>query len=171
VRFTFMGSVNRLKNLRVVLDAMRMTRGAAKLDVHGRRQDPREAARLERAARADVRIRYRGPYSEDDLPDILARTDVGLVPSLTESFSLVVREFLAAEIPVFAAGAGALPEAVGRGGALFDPDDAPGLAALMQGVIDESGQVERMRAGIAPVRGMADDAAWWERVYAGEDRA
>jgi len=167
VRFTFMGQINRLKNLRVTLDAMRRVSGLAELNVYGRRQDPREAERLERAALADARIRYHGPYGEKRLPEILAKTDVGIVPSLTESFSLVAREFLAAGIPVLAARTGGLPEAVANGvnGMLFDPGDASELAGLMRRCMDEAGFVERLAQGVMPILDAAGDAASWENIY------
>lgn len=168
VRFTFMGRINRLKNLRAALDAMRMTHGPAELNVWGAREDPLESARLARAVKADPRIRDHGAYDESDLPDILARTDVGLVPSLVESYSLVAREFLAAGVPVFAARTGGLPETVGpgRGGMLFDPDDPRELARLMREAIDDPGRVGEMAAGIEPIKDMSEDAAEWERIYA-----
>jgi glycosyltransferase involved in cell wall biosynthesis len=167
VRFTFMGQINRLKNLRVALDAIRRVSGLAELNVFGRRQDPREAERLERAALADARIRYHGPYGEKRLPEILAKTDVGIVPSLTESFSLVAREFLAAGIPVLAARTGGLPEAVANGvnGMLFDPGDASELAGLMRRCMDEAGFVERLAQGVMPILDAAGDAASWENIY------
>lgn len=167
LRFTFMGQINRLKNLRAVLEAMRMTKGQAELNVWGRRQDPREAERLDRAARADARIRYHGPYDETHLPEILAATDVGLAPSLTESYGLVAREFLSAGAPVIAARAGGLPECVTHGvnGLLFNPRDARELAALMQSLVDDPKQVLRLAAGIEPVADAHADAARWERIY------
>ena len=165
IRFTFMGRINRLKNLRAALDAMAGVSGPAELNVWGARADAREAQRLERAVKRDSRIRYRGAYDGANLPDVLSETDVGIVPSLTESFSLVAREYHAAGIPVLAARAGALPEAVGKGGILFDPYDAGELSGIMQAIVNDPGLIEKLSGGIRPVKSMEEDARQWERVY------
>jgi glycosyltransferase involved in cell wall biosynthesis len=80
---------------------------------------------------------------------------------------LVAREFLAAGIPVLAARAGGLPEAVVHGvnGLLFDSGDASDLAGLMRRCMEEAGLVERLGQGVSPVLDAARDAARWENIY------
>lgn len=73
------------------------------------------------------------------LDAVYRRTKVLLAPSLTEeSFGRAAWEALASGIPVVASRTGYLPELVGSGGALLDPDDGPGWrAALVRLMEDE----------------------------------
>jgi alpha-1,3-rhamnosyl/mannosyltransferase len=70
--------------------------------------------------------------------------------SACESFGLVPLEAMAQGIPVIASNRSAVPEVVGEGGVVVDPDDVQGVADVMyQMVIDEAFRqelVERARA-------------------------
>jgi glycosyltransferase involved in cell wall biosynthesis len=67
------------------------------------------------------------------VPEMLARSDIYIHPSWTESFSRVVAEALICGRPVVCTNAGALPEVAGPRGAVFVP---PGDAeALKEGVL------------------------------------
>jgi glycosyltransferase involved in cell wall biosynthesis len=69
----------------------------------------------------------------DYVPEVLARSDLYIHPSWTESFSRVVAEALICGKPVVCTNAGALPEVAGQQGAVFVP---PGDAeALTEGVL------------------------------------
>lgn len=65
------------------------------------------------------------------------------MPSFTEGFGIPVIEAMTTGVPVIAANRGALPEAVGRAGRLFDPEDAAALAQTLQQLLTDP--VERRR--------------------------
>jgi glycosyltransferase involved in cell wall biosynthesis len=67
-----------------------------------------------------------------DLPALLAKADVYVQPSRTESFGRVVCESLLAGTPVVAFDVGGIPEAAGPGALLVPPGD---VAALSQSII------------------------------------
>lgn len=71
--------------------------------------DPAYAARLrERAARLGERVTVRGPVDEPALEQLWERTDLLVLPSLAETFGMVVTEAVARGIPaVVVAGTGA----------------------------------------------------------------
>ena len=94
--------------------------------------------------------------------DGLFRQAVATVfPSKYEGFGLPVVEAMARGCPVVAADAGALPEVVGVGGRLLDPDDDSLWAeAIANLVVDADARRELSEAGLSRVRALAEvDAA------------
>jgi glycosyltransferase involved in cell wall biosynthesis len=69
----------------------------------------------------------------DDLPELFARWDVMVLPSLWEGFGLVLLEAMAAGRPVVASRVGPIPEIVlhGETGLLVEPGRADELAAAL----------------------------------------
>lgn len=66
----------------------------------------------------------------EDIPDILAATDVFVLPSLEEPFGRVLIEAMAMKVPVVATNVGGIPEIVedGKSGFLVPPKDPKALA-------------------------------------------
>ena len=90
--------------------------------------------------------------------DGLFRQAVATVfPSKYEGYGLPVVEAMARGCPVVAADAGALPEVVGVGGRLLDPDDDSLWAdAIAKLVVDADARLELSEAGMSRVRVLAD---------------
>lgn len=162
--FGFIGSIQGVKNVLALVEAFAAVRGDVRLEIAGGGA-PEALAELARRA-TDPRIALRGPYQPADLPGLLARLDVVVVPSLVESYCFTAREALAAGLPVLASRVGGLPEAVrhGENGLLFDPL-APGeLAACLQSLADDPSRLARLRpAPVAPT--IEADAAGWLARY------
>ena len=91
---------------------------------------------LEHTAARD-RVRRVGYVSDLDRADLLAGAHAFAFPSLYEGFGLPPLEAMAAGVPVMAARAGAIPEAVGDAALLADPLDVNDLAAALQRVCDD----------------------------------
>lgn len=70
----------------------------------------------------------------DDVPDLLAASDVLVHPARVEGFGFAVAEGMAAGLPVVATRASSLPEIVVEGatGFLFPSDDGPQLTAALR---------------------------------------
>ncbi|MBM4402397.1 MAG: glycosyltransferase family 4 protein [Candidatus Cloacimonetes bacterium] len=66
----------------------------------------------------------------EDIPEILAATDIFVLPSLEEPFGRVLIEAMAMKVPVVASNVGGIPEIVdaGRSGFLIPPKDSQALA-------------------------------------------
>ena len=83
------------------------------------------------------RICFAGPRTGDELDLAYAAADVLVVPSLGETYGMVVTEALARGLPVIATAVGGLPHALGRTadgrrpGLLVAPGDAPALATAL----------------------------------------
>jgi glycosyltransferase involved in cell wall biosynthesis len=83
------------------------------------------------------RISFAGPRTGKELERAYAAADLLVVPSLAETYGMVVTEALARGLPVIATAVGGLPDTLGRTadgrrpGLLVAPGDAPALAAAL----------------------------------------
>jgi len=152
-----------LKGAGVLLQAFGKLQDRIELHVHGTVHAPWRAA-LQSKAGATLH----GPYRSGDRAAIYAGLDIVVVPSMVESFSLVVREAFSAGIPVVAANTGGIPEAVrdGENGLLFEPGNGAALAAALRRLLDEPQLLERLRGGVQAPPAIAEMAAFWEQRYA-----
>jgi glycosyltransferase involved in cell wall biosynthesis len=82
------------------------------------------------------RIEFVGPLTGEPLTSAYAAADLFVLPSLAETYGMVVTEALARGIPVVAS---SVPDALGRGGLLVPPGDTAALAeALRRWFTDEN---------------------------------
>ena len=82
----------------------------------------------------------------NDVWGLLARTDIVLAPSRTDSLPLVVIEAMLARRPVVAARVGGIPELIDDGatGLLAPPEDVPALAGRVEALLDDPGLARRL---------------------------
>ncbi|MGN6681406.1 MAG: glycosyltransferase family 4 protein [Streptosporangiaceae bacterium] len=90
------------------------------------------------------RVRFVTGISDEDLAAIVARTEVAVVPSLYEGFSLPAVEHMASGTPLIASRTGALPEVVGDAAMLVSPGDPEELAAALRRLQDSPAERERL---------------------------
>ena len=152
LRLALVGAVVRHKGVELLLDALRATRcGPVELDLIGPVDAGYAGVIRERASRvASLRLRLSGAFDNHLLPALLRNIDAVVIPStVAESFSIVAREAFACGLPVVAADAGALSEAVrdGHNGLLFRVGSAPSLAVCLQRLAHEEGLVDRLASG------------------------
>ena len=98
----------------------------------------------------------------DDIPELLARMDVFVLPSLGEGISNTVLEAMATGLPVIATRVGGNPELVAEGetGVLVPVADVPALAAAITELVNDPNRCDQMgRAAAQQVRTHFD----WER--------
>jgi glycosyltransferase involved in cell wall biosynthesis len=137
-------------------------------------RDPDFAALLQRRAdEAGIgdRIWFAGPRTGDELDRAYAAADVLVVPSLGETYGMVVTEALARGLPVIATAVGGLPHALGRAadgrrpGLLVAPGDAPALAAALSSWLRDAELRHDLRLAARERRGtLSDWQATVERV-------
>jgi glycosyltransferase involved in cell wall biosynthesis len=129
VRFTYLGSLAWQKGVHVLVEAFRdIPPGEARLRIYGPPDVfPDYSARLRELANP-ANTSFEGQVPNEEVGQVLAETDVLVVPSLWyENSPVVIQEARAAGVPVLASDLGALPEKVGRGGWLFPPGDVEAL--------------------------------------------
>jgi len=113
-------------------------------------------------------IAFAGYLSRAEVWTRLQELDVVVVPSLWyETSSLVIQEAFACGVPAVASDIGALRERVRDGidGKLVPPGDALALKEVLRQLADDPASLDRMRAGIQPVRTMADHAREIAGIY------
>jgi alpha-1,3-rhamnosyl/mannosyltransferase len=98
----------------------------------------------------DASVRRLGRIPRGDLDWLVRHATALTFPSRFEGFGLPVLEAMGNGCPVIAADATALPEVVGEGGLLVDPDDVDGWAAAMLEVLGDADRREWLiEAGLA----------------------
>jgi D-inositol-3-phosphate glycosyltransferase len=150
----FVGRLAPIKGLETLLRALAaaksngLGRTDLRLVVVGGDKEERwdgDAARLRRMAGelgVGAWVDFRGPQSQDVLPDYYAAADVCLVPSLYESFGMVALEAMACGVPVIASRVGGLPGTVQDGltGLLIPEGDVRALADGIASLVEDEGR-------------------------------
>jgi glycosyltransferase involved in cell wall biosynthesis len=96
------------------------------------------------------RVVFTGWVPEEDKPALYSGARALVFPSLYEGFGLPPLEALACGTPVIASNKGSLPEIVGEGGLLVEPDDVEGLAGAMEKLLaDNDLQTDLRQKGLA----------------------
>jgi glycosyltransferase involved in cell wall biosynthesis len=107
IRFGYVGGISPIKELDVLIQAFRSTRGNQELYILGRGTEE-DIEDLKEKIDGDKRIRYHGPYEPKDLPGIFSSIEYSVFPSGYESFGLTARESLSAGVPIIVSSKGAL---------------------------------------------------------------
>jgi glycosyltransferase involved in cell wall biosynthesis len=104
------------------------------------------------------RVRFVTGISDDELAELVAASELAIVPSLYEGFSLPAVEHMASGTPLIASRTGALPEVTGNTAVLVSPGDPEELAAAIRRLQDSPAERERL-SGAALAR-VAERFAW-----------
>jgi glycosyltransferase involved in cell wall biosynthesis len=168
LRIGFLGSVQVAKGVHVLLAALdRLAAESFEARIWGDLASrPEYSAELETQARESVH--FMGRVAAERIPDALASMDVLVVPSLWwENSPLVIHEAFAAKVPVICSGIGGMAELVPHdvAGWHVRPGDPADLAKKLQRLIDRPEEIDRLRAGIPPLKTIAQDAAFHGEVY------
>lgn len=129
---------------------------------------PAYGEELRRLAGDDPRIRFKGTFDNSRMGEVLSEIDLLVVPSTWYDFPLVIPSALATSTPVLTTNLPGMNEAITheRNGLLFERHDWQGLAAQIRRLLDEPGLLGRLRAGITPVKTIAEMADEYLERYA-----
>jgi len=144
------GALQPRKNVRRLLDAMRLLKSRGELDHQlvlaggaGWLEGVTRDAVKEQQLQDDVTFLGRVPT--EDMPALMGGADLLATPSLYEGFGLTVLEAMACGVPVLASNTSSLPE-VGEGAAmLLDPNDTEAWARALKQVSGDAEVAENMR--------------------------
>ncbi|HEY9524285.1 MAG TPA: glycosyltransferase family 4 protein [Thermopolyspora sp.] len=100
--------------------------------------------RLVKELGLDDRVRFVHGISDEELGELIATSEISVVPSLYEGFSLPAVEHMACGTPLVASRTGALPEVVGDAAVQVAPGDAEELAAALRRLHDSPAERERV---------------------------
>ena len=97
------------------------------------------------------RVLFAGPLAHDEVRTAYAGADLVVLPSLAESYGMVVTEALAHALPVVASAVGGVPQALGHGddgstpGVLVRPGDPDALAGALRRWLEDPRRRRRLR--------------------------
>ena len=91
-------------------------------------------------------VRFVTGISDNELAELMASSELAVVPSLYEGFSLPAVEHMASGTALIASRTGALPEVVGDAAVLVSPGDPEELAAAIRRLQDSPAERERLAA-------------------------
>jgi glycosyltransferase involved in cell wall biosynthesis len=122
-------------------------------------------------------VKFLGWVEPAELEGLYGAAACFIFPSLFEGFGLPVLEAMARGVPVACSGRAALAEVAGDAALLFDPDSEASIAAAIERLLLDRGEVERLRrAGIERAARFtwaataAGTVASYERTLAGTAR-
>jgi glycosyltransferase involved in cell wall biosynthesis len=170
LRIAYMGQIASHKGVHLLVEAVRRLPAARlELTIYGDASHfPAYASQLTGMAAGDERIRFAGVYARDQVSTIFSNVDLVVVPSTWyENSPNVILEAFAHKVPVIASNLGAFPELVipGVSGALFEPNDAGHLAAVLQQFLDNLGRVTELRQSIPAVKSLSQEIDEIEDLY------
>jgi glycosyltransferase involved in cell wall biosynthesis len=141
----------------------------ATLDIYGNLERFKPfVEELRSLAGGDDRIDFAGPFAREEVGDVLSGMDVLVVPSRWyENGPGVIFEAFAAGVPVVATDLGGMSEFVRseKDGLLFGLEDHDDLARQLRRLLEEPGLLERLRAGIRPVKTIQENVDELEALY------
>jgi glycosyltransferase involved in cell wall biosynthesis len=171
LRVGFIGTMARHKGSDTLIEAFKMLppEVEATLSIHGNLERFRPFVnRLRELAGDDPRIDLAGPFGRESVGNILSEMDVLVVPSRWyENQPGVILEAFAAGIPVVATDLGGMSEFVKheKNGLLFELENPADLAAQLRRLATERGLLQKLRAGIGPVKTVEKDVEELEGLY------
>ncbi len=172
LRVGFIGTLAPHKGCDVLIRAFRRLPPGldARLDIYGNLERFKPFIKeLRRLAGDDERINFAGPFQRERVGDVLSELDVLVVPSRWyENQPGVILEAFAAGMPVVATDLGGMSEFVKHeeNGLLFELENDEDLARQLRRLGEEPGLIERLRAGIGPVKTVQQDVDELEELYA-----
>jgi glycosyltransferase involved in cell wall biosynthesis len=135
-RVGFLGRLDAVKGLDVLLDAFGRVQARASLVVAG--DGPQRTQLSGRGATLLSALRY------EQVPSLLKALDVLVLPSVTilplhrEQFGRVLVEAMAAGVPVIGSDSGAIPQVIGEAGLVVPERDPTALAAAIDRVLADA---------------------------------
>ena len=169
---SFIGTLAPHKGVHVLLDAWDALPDAAKQDAELRiygppSHNPEYVASLTRGS-ARVGAKMLGRLERDAVADVLAETDLLVVPSIWyENSPLIILEALAMQTPLAVSNLGGMAELVqpGATGFHFEMGDAEDLARVLGEVLAEPERLTRLFDDEVAVRDVTRDAEVLEESY------
>jgi glycosyltransferase involved in cell wall biosynthesis len=137
-RMLFVGRLAAAKGLPILLEAVAKLEGAT-LDIAGDGPDRRKLEEKAQLLGLSDRVRFLGYQSQQQVRELLRRTDVFVLSSFAEGVPVVLMEAMAAGVPVVATRIAGIPELVHdeQSGLLVPPGDANSAADAIRRLLED----------------------------------
>lgn len=169
--FCYAGSLNFHKGVHVLLDAFRRLKSKnSVLRIYGSGPDKTYVKMLKNMVKDDNRIEFCGVFSEELVGDIFTQIDVVIVPSICyESYSLVMHEALACNVPVIVSNVGGTAERIKNGlnGYTFRIGDSDHLKEIIEDIIENPERLNELKLNLQGfmVQSLEQEAYAYEKEY------
>ncbi len=124
---------------------------------------------LVKSAAEDVRIKFMGRYTHNDLPEIFSAIDINIIPSTTlESYGLVVTESLSHNVPIVVSDiVGSAYEYVidGVNGFVFPVNNPEILTEIIERIANNPPIIDRLRQNIILPPRIEEEAFVLDGIY------
>ena len=175
IRFGYVGRIDRLKGLHILLKALEILRNGESCELHifGGTRNPWDEEYFENALskyHGKSKIVTHGLINPNKMTDIYGMLDVLVVPSLLpEAFGLVVSEAFSTGRPVIVFNSGGLAEQVtdGVNGFVIKSFNKYSLAEVIQKVVNRPNIIAEMSSKVPNVKTIAEQADEIETTYRG----
>ncbi|MGD8516831.1 MAG: glycosyltransferase family 4 protein [Anaerolineae bacterium] len=169
LRVTFLGSLAWQKGVHILAEAYRgLPPGTARLQIWGNPHVFPQYAQQLRQILPNPAAELKGPIANEHVGEVLADSDVMVVPSVWyENSPVVIQEARAAGLPVVVSGHGALAEKVQHGvnGLHFPPGDATALRRILARLAGDADLLAKLRQNIPAPMDMSEHAQRLEILY------
>jgi len=169
LRFTFIGSIMPHKGVHVLIDAFnRLANKNAELKVYGDSGYAPDYFETLKAISTNQHIKFMGHFENNRVYEILAATDVLVVPSIWyENSPLTIHEAALAEVPVITSNIGGMAELVERfqNGLLFEVGIADDLYKKMKLLIDNRRLIKKLKGNPNAIKTIDENAKEIEVIY------
>ncbi len=149
--FGYAGSLNFHKGVHILLKAFDSIENKnIKLKIYGSGQEE-YVNKLKDIAKIDDRVEFCGVFAEEQMGDILSLIDVIVLPSICyESYSLILHETLACNVPVIASNLGGMAEKIKDdfNGYTFETGNYKSLKDKMEFIINNPEILNKMKENI-----------------------
>jgi len=169
LRFAYIGSIMPHKGVHVLVEAFsKLTDTSAELRIYG---DPGYNPNYYERIRQMVTnpgIRFMGRFDNNRVYEILAETDVLVVPSIWyENSPLTIHEAALAGVPVITSNIGGMAELIKRmkNGLLFEVENANNLCEKMKLLIDNPQLIKELKGKANEVKTIEENAKELESIY------
>jgi glycosyltransferase involved in cell wall biosynthesis len=169
--FTYTGTFSQHKGIDILIRAFqRLKSDDSILKLYGRSDEGSFSQKVLKQTKSDSRIQLCGVYKEDQLSDILRDSDVVIIPSITyESYSLILHEALASEVPVIVSDVPALNQIIKDpdNGFVFAKGDVLHLTEIMQQIVENPVILNQLKRNISrmSINTIEQEACLYEKVY------
>jgi glycosyltransferase involved in cell wall biosynthesis len=152
-----------MKGLRYLLEAvakLRTERDISLVVIGRKKEGGRSAETIDRLGLTDI-VSFVSGVSEERIYELYSESELAIVPSLYEGFSLPAIEAMSCGVPLVSTTGGALPEVVGNDNEtafLVTPGDSEALAARIRTALDDADL--RARVGAQGRQRVIDNWSW-----------
>lgn len=129
----YMGRIIEAKGLATLVEAFAMLPSQCRLILIGQGPYKDYLVQMVQQLHIDDRVIFQPPVPSTEVPDMISKLDVLVLPSLTrsnwmEQFGRVLVEAMICKVPVIGSSSGEIPNVIGNAGLIFNEGNASDLA-------------------------------------------